>query len=312
MDREKLHRFFAGTASFEEEEEICNWSEASEKNLGELVKERKYFDIQLFHQAKERKRPTAPVYRISPAVKDWLKVAAAVAILIVSALQVYTYVKPKDVIAFNKIVVPPGQRVNLTLSDGTNVWLNARTELTYPAFFKDDLRQVTLNGEGYFEVTEDSKRPFIVQTKSCDVKVLGTKFNVEAYDNSEIFSAALMEGSIRLTDRMRPGTTVLLSPLQKADFRNGKFTVASITDYDTYRWKEGLICFESILFADLMKEFEKTYDIRIQISNKKLADYKCSGKFRIADGIDFVLRVLQRNARFDFERNEDNTIIYIK
>ena len=312
MEREKLHRFFAGTASYEEEEEVCSWAEATDKNRTELIRERKYFDIQLFHKAKEKKQPAVPAYRISPLVKDVLKVAAAIAILIVSALQVYTYMKPEELMAFNKIVVPPGQRVNLTLSDGTSVWLNARTEFVYPAAFKGDLRQVTLKGEGYFEVTKDTKRPFVVRTNTCDVKVLGTKFNVEAYDGSDFFSAALMEGSIRLTDRTKPGTTVLLSPLQKADFRNGTFTVGTITDYDTYRWKEGLICFENILFADLMKEFEKTYDIRILISSKKLADYTCSGKFRISDGIDFVLRVLQRNARFQFERNEDNTIIYIK
>ena len=311
MEREKLHRFFAGTASFKEEEEVCSWVEASAKNREELIKERKYFDVLLLHKAAEKKGAVRTT-RVSVAWMDWLKVAAAVAVLMVSALHTYNYLKPEKAVVFNKIVVPPGQRVNLLLSDGTDVWLNARTELTYPASFEDDLRQVTLKGEGYFEVKKDAKRPFIVQTSTCDVKVLGTKFNVEAYEDSDLFSAALMEGSIQLSDRMKPGSEVMLSPMQKAEFRNGKFTVGTITEYDSFRWKEGLICFENILFADLMKKFEKTYDLHIVISNKKLANYKCSGKFRIADGIDFVLHVLQKNANFKFNRNEDNTTIYIK
>ena len=312
MEREKLHRFFAGTASFAEEEEVCSWVEASEKNREELLKERKQFDILLLHKAAEMKKETAPVHRVIPVWTDWLKVAAAVAILVVSALHTYSWLKPEDVIALNKIVVPPGQRVNLTLSDGTAVWLNARTELTYPAAFKDDLRQVTLKGEGYFEVAKDVERPFIVQTQKCDVRVLGTKFNIEAYDDSDIFSAALLEGSIKLSNRTKPGSGVLLSPNQKAEFRNGAFVVGDISEYDSFRWKEGLICFENILFADLMKKFEKTYDVRIHISNKKLTDYKCSGKFRIADGLDFILQVLQRSAHFKFSRSEDNATIYIK
>ena len=88
--------------------------------------------------------------------------------------------------------------------------------------------------------------------------------------------------------------------------------VDSIRNLDNYRWKEGLICFEDIRFADLMKRFEKTYDIRIVIRNKSLHDYKCSGKCRVSDGVDFILQVLQRSTRFTFSRNDDNTIIYIK
>lgn len=312
MEKEKLHRFFAGTASFEEEAVVCNWAEASEANRQELIKERKYFDVLLLHDTTGKKKERIPAYRLSPAIQGYLKVAAAVAILVVSSLHIYDWIKPEEVIAFNKIVVPPGQRVNITLSDGTTVWLNARTELVYPAAFTDDSRKVTLKGEGYFEVTKDTERPFIVQTEKCDINVLGTKFNVEASSDTDVFSAALMEGSIKIKDKTKTSSEIILSPMQKAEWKNGKFKVDPITEFDSYRWKEGLICFEDMLFTNLMKKFEKTYDIRIVITNKKLATYRCSGKFRIADGIDFVLHVLERNARFTFERSDDNTTIYIK
>lgn len=312
MEKEILHRFFAGTASFEEEEAVCNWADASEENKEELIKERKYFDVLLLHNSVDKKKKATPVRRLYPTIREALKIAASIAVLVVSSLYIYGWVQPEEVTAYNKIVVPPGQRVNLTLSDGTSVWLNARTELLYPAAFTDKQRKVTLKGEGYFEVAKDHEKPFIVQTSKCDVKVLGTKFNVEAYDDTETFSTALMEGSVKLMDKKKLGVEVLLAPKQKAELKNGQFTVDAITDYDTYRWKEGLICFENILFTDLMKKFEKTYDIHIVNTNKKLDNYRCSGKFRMADGVDFVLHVLQRNAHFKFSRSGDNTIIYIK
>ena len=212
----------------------------------------------------------------------------------------------------NKIVVPPGQRANLTLSDGTNVWLNACSELAYPASFTEESRSVSLKGEAYFDVSKDAEHPFIVQTNQCDIKVLGTKFNVQADESDCEFSAALLEGSIELTNKMNPGPSILLAPMQKAEWTGGKMVVDSIRNLDNYRWKEGLICFEDIRFADLMKRFEKTYDIRIVIRNKSLHDYKCSGKCRVSDGVDFILQVLQRSTRFTFSRNDDNTIIYIK
>ena len=314
MDRKVLHRFFAATASFEEEEAVCDWVDASDKNREELIRERKYFDVLLLHKAKNSSMAqSGRRFSLPFVIGESLKIAAAISVLVVSALYIYNNVaKPAPVLAMNKIVVPPGQRANLTLSDGTNVWLNACSELAYPASFTEESRSVSLKGEAYFDVSKDAEHPFIVQTNQCDIKVLGTKFNVQADESDCEFSAALLEGSIELTNKMNPGPSILLAPMQKAEWTGGKMVVDSIRNLDNYRWKEGLICFEDIRFADLMKRFEKTYDIRIVIRNKSLHDYKCSGKCRVSDGVDFILQVLQRSTRFTFSRNDDNTIIYIK
>lgn len=314
MNRKVLHRFFAGTASFEEEEAVCDWVDASDKNREELIRERKYFDVLLLHKAKNSSMAqSGRRFSLPFVIGESLKIAAAISVLVVSALYIYNNVaKPAPVLAMNKIVVPPGQRANLTLSDGTNVWLNACSELAYPASFTEESRSVSLKGEAYFDVSKDAEHPFIVQTNQCDIKVLGTKFNVQADESDCEFSAALLEGSIELTNKMNPGPSILLAPMQKAEWTGGKMVVDSIRNLDNYRWKEGLICFEDIRFADLMKRFEKTYDIRIVIRNKSLHDYKCSGKCRVSDGVDFILQVLQRSTRFTFSRNDDNTIIYIK
>lgn len=316
MDRKVLHRFFAGTASFEEEEAVCNWVDVSDKNREELIRERKYFDVLLLRQSKNNDMiQSARTFSLPVVIRESLKIAVAISILVVSALYIYNNrIKSIPVLVMNKVVVPPGQRVNLTLSDGTNVWLNACSELTYPASFCEEARQVSLKGEAYFNVSKDAEHPFVVQTKKCDIKVLGTEFNVRV-DESELdceFSTALLKGSIELTNKMHPGPSIRLVPMQKAEWKDGKVMVDSIYNLDDYRWKEGLICFENIRFADLMKRFEKTYDIRIVIQNKKLHDYKCSGKCRVADGVDFILQVLQRSTKFTFSRSDDNLIIYIK
>lgn len=316
MDRNVLHRFFAGTASFEEEEAVCDWVDASNKNREELIRERKYFDVLLLHKTKNSSMvQSGHRFSLPFVIRESLKIAAAISVLLVSVLYISNNVgKPAPVLEMNKIVVPPGQRANLTLSDGTNVWLNACSEMTYPASFSEDIRRVSLKGEAYFDVSKDVEHPFVVQTKKCDIKVLGTEFNVrvnEAESDCE-FSAALLEGSIELTNKMEPGPSIRLAAMQKAEWTGGKMVVESIRNLDDYRWKEGLICFEDIRFADLMKRFEKTYDIRIVIQNKSLYDYKCSGKCRVSDGVDFILQVLQRSTRFTFSRSDDNTIIYIK
>lgn len=309
MKREILYRFFEGKASYEEEEEVCQWAEASELNLQEYIKERKYFDLLLI-QNKRSSASHKKIYRLH----NWVQYAAVVALLLICGLQIYQ-IRGTDIgQEMNIISVPAGQRVNLILSDGTNVWLNAGSKMKYPASFakQKGKRKIILDGEGYFEVAKNKKKPFVVQTNRYDIEVLGTKFNVDAYTNTSAFSAALIEGAIQISDRVDSSNNILLRPLQKADYINGHLVVEKIQNYNVYRWKEGLLCFEHIAFNDLMKEFEKTYDIQIINENKNLDNYRCSGKFRISDGVDFILHVLQRDVRFSFHRNENNTILYIQ
>ena len=309
MDREILYRFFEGKASYKEEEEVCNWTDASEENMQAYLKERKYFDMLLVQERKNRIPSVSAKHTFH--LYNMLKYAAVIALFSICGLQIYMVTKAEPTPETNTISVPTGQRVNLLLSDGTNVWLNSGSKMKYPASFTKRKREVMLDGEGYFEVAKDSKRPFVVQTDKYNIEVLGTKFNVEAYEKASSFSAALMEGAIQISGKDEPQNKILLHPLQKVDEIDGELVVEKIRNYDVYRWKDGLLCFERISFNDLMKEFEKTYDIQIINENKHLENYICSGKFRISDGIDFILHVLQRDVKFRFRRNESNTVIYI-
>ena len=313
MEKETLYKFFDGKAPRKEKKAVRIWLESSPENEQELFKEREFFDAMILSGSTKvagMEKKSRPFYRT--VLLEAIKIAAVFAITVASGTYFYKSEICKIGEAMNTITVPAGQRANLTLADGTNVWLNARSEMRYPAVFTGNKREITLDGEAYFEVTHNEDKPFVVQTNKCNVEVLGTKFNVEAYSDSEDFCTSLMEGSVRVSDKRNPSETVLLSPNHMVSLENGQLSTSPISDFDVFRWKEGLICFRNMNFEQLMLRFEKCYGVRIVVENKHLVNYICSGKFRISDGIDNVLRILQKDAKYSFERNNDESVIYIK
>jgi ferric-dicitrate binding protein FerR (iron transport regulator) len=246
-------------------------------------------------------------------IPEWLKIAAAVVItLSVSWLAFQLKPLKEPAVAMNTIYVPAGQSVNLTLADGTNVWLNSRTTLKYPGVFTGHKRELILEGEAFFDVAHDPKKPFVVHAGEYDIQALGTQFDVEMYPQNGRFSASLLAGSIKVTATNDASQTIVLKPNSMALKQDGRLVSRAITDFDHYRWREGLICFKDMPFADLMLKFEKCYGIKIVVENKSMTNYAPTGKFRRTDGIDYALRVLQRNYPFKFERDEENHILYIK
>ena len=312
MRRDILYKFFEGKASPKEQRLIGQWLDESEKHKEVLVRERMVFDAMIVsggitdrQSVQSRKKRTRVVFM------ELLRVAAV--ILVMFLVGGYIYVRKMEEIrlANNIVTVPVGQRVNLQLPDGTSVWLNASSEIIYPAYFSGSTREIHLNGEAYFEVEHNASKPFIVHTETFDIKVLGTKFNVEAYKGMEGFTTALMEGSVEVTDRKNKDKSVRLYPAQKVAFRNGELCKSPIDNYDVYRWREGLICFKETRFADLMRQLEKNYGVRILINNDAVKEKVFSGKFRTTDGIDNALRLLQKEGHYTFEWDENKTTVCI-
>ena len=210
---------------------------------------------------------------------------------------------------FQCVYVPAGNRTNVRLPDGTNVWLNANTSLRYPMAFSDKNREIQLDGEGYFEVAKD-KKPFIVKTSKYDVEVLGTTFSVEAYKDKSGFRTMLYEGKVKLYNTNDP-KAIYLSPGQTAELMGESLRVVPTTEPNSYRWKDGLIYIEDKSFDEIMELFEKFYDVRIVVNNKAVQDLGYRGKLRISDGVDHALRVLQNDFPFKYKRDEERNIIYI-
>lgn len=312
MEKETLYKFFAGSASGREKEAIKLWLEENTAHQQLLLKERAFYDAVMLvdeNQLAARRRQAYSFLQLARQTLKW------VAVILVTFISSYLFFNARQdgwETTANTITVPPGQRVNLSLSDGTKVCLNAGSTFTYPSLFGGRSRKVTLNGEAFFEVSANKEKPFVVHTHVCDVEVVGTKFNVDAYANDNTFSAALMEGKIKVKNNTDPSKVVQLSPNHKVTLSQGSLAVSRISDYDIYRWKDGLICFKNLDFISLMRRIEKYYGIELVVENPSLSKHSFSGTFRISDGIENLLRVLQKDVNYRYTRSEDGNVIYIR
>ena len=213
---------------------------------------------------------------------------------------------------YNQLLVPAGKRVRVELSDGTRLVVNSQSKVIYPCRFNGDIREIYAQGEVFLEVAHDKQHPFIVESEDFKLRVLGTKFNVDAYPETEKFETTLMHGSVKVTLKADSSQTVILKPDHKLSLEKGRFVMTKVEDYNPYRWKEGLICFSDESFPNIMKDFEKYYGVKIVIENKNVLQINFTGKFRQTDGIDYALRILQKNIDFQYEKDNEKQIIYIK
>ncbi|MDR1406757.1 MAG: FecR family protein [Tannerella sp.] len=314
MNREILYRFFNGTAASDEAMQVRKWLESSDENRHTFLKERRLFDMVLMNACEEvvdgqngRRRT-----RVVSLLKEMAKVAAVAALTVAVCYGYFLHDGHVEDTALQTVSVPAGQRVNIVLPDGTNVWLNARSSLTYPASFNRNARTMTLDGEAYFEVARDETKPFVVHTAQGFVEVLGTHFNVNAYASENAFETTLMSGSLKVRLNGDPAGGVMLTPDEKAILKEGKLQIEHVDDYTHYRWREGLICFSNASFVEIMKELEKYYGISVQVQNADVTKYSYTGKFRFTDGIDYALWVLQEDVHFTYRRSDDNRIIHIE
>lgn len=315
MDKDLLYRYFNGQVTPEELHQVRLWQEESEENRNLLRRERKLFNAMILAaspqgeehgQQDEEDRET----RNYPW-KSLVRIAAGLLFVLgLTGILFFANRNTANPLAFQTIHVPSGQRVDLVLPDSTHVWLNANTTMTYPLTFMKDKREVTIDGEAYFEVKHNAQCPFTVHTAQMDVTDLGTKFNVEAYSDKGYTETSLMEGKVEIG--VRGKHTYVLEPGQKLWVMDGQIKRSAIDDPDAYRWREGLYCFNNKPVSSIMKDFEKYYGVRIQIRNKKIQKVVLSGKFRIAEGLDYALSVMQAEIPFQYHRNEENSTLYIE
>lgn len=312
MEKELLYKFFAGTATFEEKERIMLWMESAPDNKHFFLKERKLYNAVLLNSdhAEIEQAVKKQQHWMHSGIMRFVRIAA----MIVLAFGLGYFAQDWDTdgpVPMQTIAVPAGQCVNITLPDGSNIWLNAQTTIQYPISFNKCERVIKLDGEAYFEVAKDAKRPFIVNTKECRVEVLGTKFNVDAYSYRDKFETVLMEGAVKVSMLNNPSETVSLKPDDKVYRSNGRLLTEKMNNFERYRWKEGLICFQNEPFNVVMEDFEKFYGLKIVVNNQKVTKYLYTGKFKQTDGIDYALSLLQKNIHFTYQRDRENHVVYI-
>lgn len=241
--------------------------------------------------------------------------AAVVAIIIAVGCISYWEgeVNVKDTFADISVEAPLGSKTKLYLPDGTLVWLNAGSRMTYSQGFGVDNRKVELEGEGYFEVKRNEKIPFFVKTKDLQLQVLGTKFNFRDYPEDHEVVVSLLEGKVGLNNLLREEKEAVLSPDERAVLNkaNGLLTVESVTASNASQWTDGYLFFDEELLPDIAKELERSYNVKIHIANDSLKTFRFYGNFvRREQNIQEVLEALASTEKMQYKIEERNITIY--
>jgi ferric-dicitrate binding protein FerR (iron transport regulator) len=251
------------------------------------------------------------MYRLA---RQFLRVAAACALLVTVTywLTLRSVDKPVTAETINTLYVPAGQRVKVTLQDGTDVWLNAKTTLSYPAVFGDSERRVQVEGEAFFDIAEDSKRPFIVSACNVNMKALGTRFNVYNYPGESSVRASLIEGKLKVYLPHAEENAVILNANEEVTVEGERMEKKMIVYADYFLWKDGIYSFHNELLGDLLKKLELYYDVKIVVEDPSISKWEYTGKFRQREGIDEIIRMIRKIHRFKVEKDEENNIFTLK
>lgn len=207
--------------------------------------------------------------------------------------------------SFNQVIVPFGKRSEILLSDGSRVWLNSGSRLVYPPVFNNVEREVFLEGEACFEIFKNENKPFFVRTGDFRIKVLGTKFNVQAYKNEIEQSTVLLEGNINIAKNGKLFSKEYeLSPNQKATLSatNDNFIISKVDDAENYiAWIYGYLPLENQNIVSLSKRISRYYNIEIEVRANNV-DTRFAGKLdlkddpkRILDGLSTIFKVKYKN-----------------
>lgn len=202
--------------------------------------------------------------------------------------------------AFNTLSTPIGGQYNIVLADGTKVFLNAVSSIKYPTQFNGDQRIVELEGEAYFEVAKNKNQPFIVKSADQAIKVLGTHFNVHAYDNEPIIKTTLLEGSVAVTYQNQK---TILKPGQQSNVtaNSNKITVREVDTEAAIAWKNGRFKFDNADLKSVMKQLERWYGIKVEYRGD-VSDVRFNGGTFRNKNLSEVLKVLElSNIKFKVE-----------
>ena len=212
----------------------------------------------------------------------------------------------KRSLEFNQLIVPNGKRSTLILEDGTKVWVNAGSRIVYPVAFADKKREIYVNGEVFLEVAPDKNRPFVVKTKEMDVQVLGTSFNVMAYETDESASVVLVTGSVQVDTR--DDEDFRLEPNRMFSYHKGECDIKDVNVNDYILWKDGLYTYRSEHLSVILDRLSRYYGKKISYKSD-VADLRCSGKLDMQEDLEVVLDGLSQTAPILYKKIGEEYIL---
>ena len=263
MDKELLLKYIAGKASQKEKEDVATWIDADAANLKEFISLRKSYDAFIWQDTDAFSKKTKKTISLHPVTQRILR---------------------KEDIEMQTVYVPAGQRTLVTLADGTTVWVNGKSTLTFPNCFSSRTRKVELDGEAYFDVRKDPEKQFIVSTAhQSAIKVLGTKFNVKAYKEADEVITTLVEGKVNFefNNASQQPQYIVMAPGQKLVyyFQDGKTELYTTSGERELSWKDGKIIFRQTSLRDALDILADRYNAEFVVRENVPHDDSFSGTF---------------------------------
>jgi ferric-dicitrate binding protein FerR (iron transport regulator) len=349
FNKEILFKYFQGVTTSQENKLLLEWIRKSESNKNIF-----YTYKSIWHGLASKgseqekgnwddfiKRSKVRTINISSKSKFWINLGKYAAIFIVGFLSLWmfqnysNFVNPDIETSENsKIIVPKGSKTHLILPDGTQVWLNAGSTLTYPERFGEAKREVYLEGEGYFDVVKHTDKTFMVRTSDIHVHSLGTKFNIKAYPQDDIIETTLVEGKVKVENgnaskvMQKP---IYLSPNQTLTFHKTNNSIALNTKKEEREkvsetlnnaikpsqidkivlheevnpvlytsWKDSRWVIDSQRLDDLAIQLERIYDVNIKFKDKDLRNTRFTGTLK-DESLEQVLKAMKLTAPIDYE-----------
>lgn len=320
-------RYLDGSASLEDKKELLQWLKESDNNWTEFNETRELWlscDVALSYEtdvdiALSRLRNRiisnhAPVKPAKRILKSWYHTAAIVLVLLGMGywLSLQNSMSDiKEVYIQNQLITAKRSKGKFLLPDGTTVWLNTESKLIYPEKFDGNKRIVRLEGEGYFEVTENKKKPFIVQSGDLDIEVLGTKFDISNYPFQDKIDVVLLSGSIKVSGE-KLNDDVLLKPNQILKYyKHGETTIEETKAHLHADWIKERLVFDNTSLSDIIISLEGWYNISIECP-RSLAD-KTRMTFTIrGENVEEIFKAMSLIAPIHYSITEDKVTISSK
>lgn len=259
-------------------------------------------------------RPKQPFY-----TSVFFRAAAILLLVLASNFLVYMLNSEDEVqapVAYQEIVVPRGNRMKITLPDSTSIWLNNETKLRYASNFTDGSREVELSGEAYFDVHHDAKHPFVVKVGEQRIKVLGTRFSVNAYPEDKIIETSLIEGSVAFESKpmtkgnsefiLNPGFSLLYNK------ENNSITTQRIQSSYYQYWEKGVYAFKDESFQSLAVKIKRIFNVEVVFEDNFLKSKTYTGTININDNIFLFMEAIRRTSVEPIEYKFNKNIIYVK
>lgn len=312
----------------EEQQELNNWlnSSLSNRTLFESMHNREELtaEVKTLLQYDEKaavdtifrelnERPPSVVRKRKLMIRQWTVAASIFGIIGIASWFFIQRSKPAAPVADNDNApitwkterTPHGGQRHLELPDGSEVWLNTASSISYPIYFKGDKRDVTINGEAYFKVAKDKAKPFVVTAGKMKVQVTGTEFNVTAYNDEDTLRTTLVEGSVYVSGlTLQPGEQASLART------SGVVQIEKPNLNGVTAWRNGKFSFHETNIERVMQQIARWYDVRIEYRGS-VADINFTGDVSRKKKIQEVLNIIADTRKVHFELNDNKTIVVI-